>query len=281
MGAADLVPGVSGGTMALALGIYERLVAVVRHAASAAGRLVRLDVTGTGQALRTLDLRFLVPLLVGILAAVAVLAGPLTGLLERHPVQMSAVFAGLVAGSVVVAVGDLRRWNLRALAVAAVVAAATFVLLGLRGAPPTDPPLPLVFLGGALAVCAMILPGVSGSFLLLMVGLYEHVIGAVHDRAAVTLVVFAAGAAIGLALFATTLDWLLRHHHDTVLAALIGLMAGSLRVLWMWPAGSGVGDARLAAPVASEVPGVLVAVAVSFAAIVLVARVGRRPTDRG
>lgn len=267
--------------MALALGIYERLVAAIRQAASVLGRGLRLDLAGARSALRAVDWPFLVPLLAGILSAVVLLAGPLTGLLERRPVEMSAVFAGLVAGSVVVAVGDLRRRDGPRLAVALAVATATFVVLGVRGGPATSAALPTVFLAGALAVCAMILPGVSGSFLLLMAGLYEYVLGAVHDRDVVTLTVFATGAGAGLALFATTLDWLLRRHHDTVLAALIGLMAGSLRVLWMWPADRGVGDTRLGAPVAGEVPAAVAAAVVSLVAIVTVARLGRQRSGRG
>jgi putative membrane protein len=103
-----------------------------------------------------------------------------------------------------------------------------------------SPPLLAYFASGAVAICAMILPGVSGSFLLLMLGMYGAVIGAVHDRLLAELAVFAFGALIGLALFSTLLSWVLAHHRDTLLAALIGLMVGSLRVLWPWPNGVGV-----------------------------------------
>lgn len=275
MGSADLVPGVSGGTIALALGIYERLVAAVHDAARAAGRLVRLDLRGALAALRRVDWRFLLPLLAGIGAAVVLLAGLLTALLRDHPVVLSAAFGGLVAGSVVVAAGDVRRWDAPRLLVAAGVAALTAVGLGLRALPPGRPPLPALFLAGAVAVCAMILPGISGSFVLLLLGTYEHVLAAVHARDVPPLVVLAAGAAVGLALFAATLDRLLREYHDTVLAALIGLMAGSLRVLWPWPAAGGVGDSRLGAPVASDVPGAVVAAALAAVAMVAVAGLAR------
>jgi putative membrane protein len=122
--------------------------------------------------------------------------------------------------------------------VAAVVALALFLLLGIGDGAIPDDPSALVFLGaGALAICAMILPGISGSLILVLVGMYAPVLGAVNDRELLLVLAFVAGAVVGLALFSQVLHWALEHHHDLLMAGLVGLMAGSTRVLWPWPDG--------------------------------------------
>lgn len=268
MGSADIVPGVSGGTVALVLGIYERLVANIRQGARAASLLVRGQIRTALRALGLVEWTFLGPLLLGILAAVVSLASALEHLLEREPTMMSAAFFGLIVGSVVVSYTEIRerRWDVHLVLV--VSAIATFLLLGLRSGRFEDPTLVIVFLGGMLAICAMILPGISGSFILLIIGLYQVVLGAVNDRDLVLVTVFGLGAVVGLGSFATLLNWLLRRFHSIVLAALVGLMLGSLRVLWPWPAGAdGVGDTRLGPPVAAEL---LPAVGLALAGVVAV-----------
>ncbi len=167
-------------------------------------------------------------------------------LLEERPIEMAAVFFGLVAASAWVAWGLIRHRTAAHVPIALLVAALTFGLLGFKGGEVTDPSTLVILGSGAIAICAMILPGVSGSFLLLMLGMYEFVIGAVNDRDIASLAVFALGCAIGLALFSSALDWSLRHHHDVIMAALVGLMIGSLRVLWPWP--EGVDSSALEAP---------------------------------
>lgn len=238
MGAADIVPGVSGGTVALMLGIYRRLVAIISDGSRALGHLVRGNVSGFTQGLRALDWSFLVPLLAGIGATIVVLASVIEHLLETQPVRMAALFFGLVAGSAVVAARLMPGWTPRRAAVTVTVAVAAFFVLGLRSGPIADPPLMLFFAVGAVAICAMILPGVSGSFLLLMLGMYDNVLGAVSDRQLVTLAVFAVGCVAGLAVFSRVLHWGLVHHEGPLLAILIGLLMGSLRVLWPWPGGT-------------------------------------------
>ena len=243
MGAADIVPGVSGGTIALVFGIYERLLLNVRLGARAIGSLARLDPAGIRHNLRAIEWGFLLPLLAGIGVALAALASLIEGLLETRPEEMAGLFFGLVAGSVVVAWLLLRDRTPSDLAVMAAVGAVTFVLLGFQSGPVSDPSLLAFFGAGAIAICAMILPGISGSFLLLMMGMYAAVLGAVHDRTAsdlASLAVFAIGAVLGLALFSTALGWMLDRHHNRVLAVLIGLMMGSFRVLWPWPYGVGI-----------------------------------------
>jgi putative membrane protein len=147
---------------------------------------------------------------------------------------------------------------------------AMFFLLGLSAGPVSDPSLPLYFGSGVVAICAMILPGISGSFVLLMIGMYQAVIGAVSDRDFLIMGVFAFGAVIGLALFSTLLDRLLRDHHDTVMAVLVGMMAGSLRVLWPWP--EGTGGTTLGAPANDVILPILLALA---GALVVLALTGR------
>ena len=240
MGAADVVPGVSGGTIAVVLGIYERLVDAIRGVSAAAGRLLRGDWRGCRQRLSAVDWWLIVPLLVGILGTVVLLASVIETLLEEHPETMAGLFCGLVAASAIAAcrLFDWRGGDRLSLMVASAVG--TFALLGLQSGPVADPSLPVLAGAGAVAVCAMILPGISGAFLLLMLGMYGAVINVVTDLRYVDAAVFLAGAAVGLALFSTVLGRVLDRARNPVMAVLVGLMAGSLRVLWPWPNGVGV-----------------------------------------
>jgi putative membrane protein len=248
MGAADVVPGFSGGTVALVAGVYERLVGNVRAGAGALALVARGRPRAAWSRMRSIDGAFLAALGTGIAVSIATLARGVEHLLETQPVVMSAVFLGLVLGASGVAVRLLRvPVPLHAL-LGAGAAVATFVMLGSSPGVLTDPAPLVVAATGAVAVSAMLLPGVSGSFLLLLLGMYPLIIGAVADRDLAVLAVFGAGMLVGLAAFSTLLDWLLRRAHDAVLAVLIGLMLGSARVLWPWPSGSGVGDPALAAP---------------------------------
>lgn len=274
MGAADVVPGVSGGTVALVVGIYERLIETVRLLAAVAGRLLRADVRTAREHLREVEWGFIVPLLAGIAVAFISLARVIEALMEEHPVEVGAVFFGLVAASVWVALQYLKRPDLRLFPIMLVSAVVTFFVLGLRTGEVEDPALIAVFGAGALAICAMILPGISGSFILLMLGMYEYMLAALNDRELLVAGVFILGCAIGLALFSTLLDRLLHRAHDIVLAALIGLMVGSLRVLWPWP--EGVEDTGLGAPPAGEWVVPLLLGLAAAAVVVAVGEVARR-----
>lgn len=278
MGTADLVPGVSGGTIALVLGIYERLVNSIREGSSALGSLLRADTTGFTGHLRRVEWIFLLPLLAGILLAVASLASFLDHQLEQNPTILAAVFFGLVLGSVVLAWRLLRVPGVTHLVVAAAVGLGLFFLLGLgEETLVRDPSLWAFFGAGALAICAMILPGISGSLILLLVGMYAVVLDAVDQRELVVIAVFAGGAVVGLGLFSQVLHWALRKHHDLILAALVGLMGGSLRVLWPWP--EGVESTALGGP-ADDLFAVAVAAAVGFVAVFLVSRLAEKEDDR-
>ena len=232
MGGADVIPGVSGGTVALIVGIYEPLVGSVRAAASIPVALVRGDVAGARELFGEVHWRLVLPLAAGIVTALLVGARFIPGLLEQYPVQTRALFFGLIAGSVAVPWRRIRhrRGALYGIAVATTVAA--FVLVGFPPREIAAPALPLVFGAAAIAICAMILPGLSGAFLLLVMGMYEPTLRAVHDRELAYVAVFMAGAAVGLGLFSRVLAYLLEHRHDATMAALVGLMIGSLRALW-------------------------------------------------
>ena len=240
MGAADIVPGVSGGTIALILGIYEQLLASVRTGARSLGRLARGDVGGFIEQFKAIEWTFIAPLLLGVGGAVVALSSIIDRLLTDEPEAMAGLFFGLVIASIFVAWELLNRRDGARMAVLAVVAVVAFFALGLQSGSVASPPLLAFFFSGAIAICAMILPGISGSFLLLMLGMYTAFVGAVHDREITELAVFGLGAIVGLASFSTLLSWVLERHRDTLLAGLIGLMAGSLRVLWPWPNGVGV-----------------------------------------
>ncbi|MFW6334747.1 MAG: DUF368 domain-containing protein [Desulfosalsimonas sp.] len=235
MGAADTVPGVSGGTIALITGIYEDLLSAVKSVNwTALSRLARLDFKG---AAAEIHMRFLLCLFSGIGIAVISLAQLMSYLLENHPVPTWSLFFGLIAASVW-AVG--RRVDHRSAAAACAFltgAAGAYFIVGLVPAQTPETHL-FVFFSGALAVCAMILPGLSGAFILLILGKYEFIVSVLKnplDPAELSvLAVFAAGCALGLAGFSRVLKFLLDRYHNAALACLTGLMVGSMRKVWPW-----------------------------------------------
>ena len=284
MGAADVVPGVSGGTIAVVLGIYERLLGAIRSVAGAAGRLLRGDWREAGRRLTGVEWWLIVPLLVGILATIVLLASVIETQLEERPETMAGLFCGLVLASAVSACRLFEWRGAVQIVLMAVAALATFGLLGLQSGPVADPSLLVLAGAGAIAICAMILPGISGAFLLLMLGMYGAVINVVTDLRYLEAAVFLAGAAVGLGLFSTVLGKLLDQARNPVMAVLVGLMFGSLRVLWPWPNGVGVisrhehevisgtgldwpGGGEWAAPTAAAVVG--------FAVVLLITRLAQ------
>jgi putative membrane protein len=234
MGAADVVPGVSGGTVALVVGIYERLIRSVRAGASGIFHLVRLDVAGARRRFGEVEWSLVLPLGTGILIALYIGSRIVPPLLDAYPVQVRALFFGLILGSITVPLRRMRVVGPTEMGLMAVAAVAAFVLVGLPPREIADPPLLLIFPFAAIAICAMILPGVSGAFLLLVLGIYRPTLEALSAFEWPYIAVFVAGAGVGLGLFSKLLEWLLDHHHELTMAALVGLMAGSLRALWPW-----------------------------------------------
>jgi putative membrane protein len=231
MGCADIVPGVSGGTIAFILGVYERLVASIK---TMTGPILR-DVLRLRfhAALRAAPLAFLIPLGLGIVIAAFSLANLISWALKEHPVFVWSFFFGLVGASIAVVTARVRAWSPTGILAFALAAAAAYLIVGLT--PTTTPDTEIaMFLAGAIAICAMILPGISGSFILIIIGKYDQVLDAVVARDVLTLGVFLLGAAVGIALFSRVLSWLLTRHHDLTVLVLAGLMLGSLRKVWPW-----------------------------------------------
>ncbi len=270
MGCADLVPGVSGATVALVLGIYERLIASIAAVVEAMLSLLRGNGRRFFRRFRAVPWEFLLPLALGILAAIVLLSHAMSRLLDQYPHEMAGFFFGLVAASAFVAWDRLRDRGAMNLALVAAVAVAAYLAVGWRSGAASSPPLWAVSLSGAAAITAMVLPGISGSFVLLMLGMYEYVLDAVNERDLTVLLAFAAGVFVGLASVVHVLSWLLRRHHDRVLAAMVGLLLGSLRVLWPWP--DGVDSAALGAPVWSDLPATVGLAALGAATVLGLAR---------
>ncbi len=235
MGGADIIPGVSGGTIAFITGIYEQLVDAIRSFDAAfVRRLLALDVPG---ALASAHLRFILVLLFGILTAVVTMASVMNHMLHAHPVEIWSLFFGLIAASIFVVGREIRPLSAGNLFFVALGALGSYLLVGMI---PVSTPetLPFIFLCGAIAICAMILPGISGAFLLLMLGKYEYVTRTLKAPFAAdnfgVIAVFAAGAATGIVLFSRILHFLLSRYHAATISVLTGFMIGALRKVWPW-----------------------------------------------
>jgi len=232
MGGADVVPGVSGGTMAFILGIYEELVDSIRAMARPPFLRAILGLR-IGDAARAANLPFLLAVGAGIATAILSLARLLLYLLDHYPVLVWSFFFGLVLASVVVVTDRIGRWTPGLLLGAGVGGVGAYWFVGLV---PTQTPDTwwFLFLSGALAICAMILPGISGAFVLVLLGKYQYVLNALLQRDVVTLAFFLSGIVVGIVSFAQLLGWLFRRYHDPTVAVLSGLMLGSLRKVWPW-----------------------------------------------
>ena len=231
MGAADVVPGVSGGTMAFILGIYEELIAAIKSFdLKSLKLLVTLKIR---LLLGHVSWRFLLAVGIGILTAIFSLARVLSWLLQNRPVLIWSFFLGLILASVVSVSRRIEKWRLLIWLCFSGGMVGTYFLVGLVPvSTPTDPWF--LFFCGAIAICAMILPGISGSFILVLLGKYQFILGAVNDRNFAVLSIVVAGACVGIALFSRLLGWLLNRYHDLTVAVLTGLMLGSLRKVWPW-----------------------------------------------
>ena len=231
MGASDVVPGVSGGTMAFILGIYEELIDAIRSFDLKSLRLLmRFEFQ---RLLDRISWRFLLAVGFGILTAVFTLARLLSWLLQNSPIYIWSFFFGLILASVVSVSRRIENWRkLTWLGLVGGSIGAYFLVGFVPVSTPDDPWF--LFLCGAIAICAMILPGISGSFILVLLGKYEYVLQAVNQRDFVVLLLVAGGACVGILAFSRILGWLLRNYHDLMVAVLTGLMLGSLRKVWPW-----------------------------------------------
>lgn len=231
MGAADVVPGVSGGTIAFITGIYDELLHSLKSLTPAV--LLTLKNDGLAAAWRAINGNFLVAVFGGILISIKTFAHLIGLALDNYPILVWAFFFGLILASIVYFAMRQRGWRVVDFCACAAGAA---LVLAISMVTPAQLPGHwwILFLGGFIAICAMILPGISGSFLLLLMGLYPVFLSAINDLDLVALASFGAGCVCGLLCFARFLSWLMDHHHQLTFATLIGFLVGSLSVTWPW-----------------------------------------------
>ncbi len=231
MGASDVVPGVSGGTMAFILGIYEELIdAIKSFDLKSLQFLVTLKFRPL---LDRISWQFLLAVGIGILAAIFTLSSLLSWLLQNRPVFIWSFFLGLILASVLSVSRRVEAWRILTWLCLVGGTLGSYFLVGLVPvATPND--YWFLFLCGAVAICAMILPGISGSYILVLLGKYQYVLDAVNHRDFLVLGLVAAGACVGIIAFSRILGWLLKNYHDLMVATLTGLMIGSLRKIWPW-----------------------------------------------
>lgn len=231
MGAADVVPGVSGGTIAFITGIYEELINTIKGFNLQALKVLFTE--GPVACWKQVNGTFLLILLAGIISSIATIAGGILYLLANYPILLWAFFFGLILASVWLVMSHIEQWNINLLCSFIIGALIAFIITSI--APTSVEPTPLmVFLAGAIAICAMILPGISGSFILLLLGMYAHILAAVKSADIQLLGLFVVGCIVGIMSFSRFLSWMFSHHRQITLALLAGFMLGSLNKVWPW-----------------------------------------------
>lgn len=231
MGAADVVPGVSGGTIAFISGIYEELIDSISKVNLATLKLWKKE--GLAAMWQELNGNFLLSLVIGIGLSIITLAKLIRHLLETQPILIWSFFFGLVLASIIYVARQITRWNLGAI-ILLIAGALTAYFITTLTPQTSNVSYPYVFFSGALAICAMILPGISGSFILLLLGMYRPVLDAIHDKNIGLLATLMLGAVVGLLSFSRLLKWLFDHYENLTLAVLTGFIIGSLNKIWPW-----------------------------------------------
>ena len=232
MGAADVVPGVSGGTIAFISGIYEELLIAISNVNLSL--LKTLKTSGVKAAWKQLNGSFLAALFLGIFVSIVSLAKVIKHLLESQPILLWSFFFGLVLASIIYIAKQITDWNFKAFLVLIIGAVIAYFITTLNPLISGNSSSLFVFVAGAIAICAMILPGISGSFILVLLGAYKPVLEAVNNRDFKTILVFMAGAVVGLLTFSKVLKWLFKNHKNLTLAVLTGFIIGSLNKIWPW-----------------------------------------------
>jgi len=231
MGAADVVPGVSGGTIAFISGIYEELLETISSVNLVA--LKKLKSEGIKSFWEHINGNFIAALFLGIIISVASFAKLITYLLEFHGILLWSFFFGLIIASIYLVGRKIKQWSVKeiiGIVVGSIIAYYITIL------PPMQNPdaIWFIYLSGAIAICAMILPGISGSFILLLLGSYEAILGGIKDFKIATITAFAFGCLTGLLSFSKLLNWLFKHFHDLTITILTGFLVGSLNKIWPW-----------------------------------------------
>ena len=231
MGAADVVPGVSGGTIAFISGIYEELITSINNVNISLFKTLKKN--GFQAFWKQLNGNFLVALFTGIFISVFSLAKGISWLLVNQPILLWSFFFGLVVASIFFVGKSLERWNMVAVIMLVLGAAIAYYITTLPPAENTES-LPFLFFSGALAICAMILPGISGAFILVLLGSYKVILDAVHEKDFKIVATVGLGAIFGILSFAKLLKWMFSHYKDLTLAVLTGFILGSLNKIWPW-----------------------------------------------
>ncbi len=231
MGAADVVPGVSGGTVAFITGIYQRLLSAIKKVNLHALKLLFSD--GLKAAWQYIDGSFLVAVFAGLLTSGLSLAKIITYLLENYQSFVWSFFFGLIIASFIHIARQIKKWDIKTVTMSVLGTAIAFVITSLAPAEANDVTY-YYFFAGAIAICAMILPGISGSFILLLLGMYGHVLTAVTSFSMGLILLFVSGCVVGLMVFSRFLSWLLDKFHQLTFALLAGFLLGSLNLLWPW-----------------------------------------------
>jgi len=231
MGAADVVPGVSGGTIAFISGIYEELITSINSITFSKFKVLRKE--GFKSFWKAINGNFLLALFSGIFISVFSLAKMISWLLVNQPILLWSFFFGLVFASIFFIARVIEKWNLGTISAFVLGALLAYYITTL---PPSENTgsLPFLFLSGALAVCAMILPGISGAFILVLLGSYKTILDAVHEQELYTVATVAMGAVFGLLSFARLLKWMFENYKNSTLALLTGFILGSLNKIWPW-----------------------------------------------
>ena len=232
MGAADVVPGVSGGTIAFISGIYEELLTSISAIKFSSIKLLKEK--GLKVFWETINGNFLVALVVGIFISILSLAKLISWLLENEPILVWSFFFGLVLASILFIGKQITKWTILSVVLFLIGALVAYYITTLQPLVSENSSPLFLFIAGALAICAMILPGISGSFILVLLGAYKPVLDAIHDRDFKLLALLASGAIIGLLSFSKILKWLFNHYKNLTLAVLTGFILGSLNKIWPW-----------------------------------------------
>ena len=231
MGSADIVPGVSGGTIALITGIYGHLVEAISNIRFGFIKpLIHGDLKGFwNQLLEEIDFKFFIPLILGIGVAFLTLAKVVTYCMDNHTAMTFSFFLGLIIASAVILFRKISKINFKHVIAAIIGLILTYIFVSLNPIA-GDHSLIIIFFSGMIAICAMILPGISGSFLLFLLGQYEYMLTALHELHFSEIIVFVIGALIGILGFSKILNYLLKNYEEIIMAFLIGVMLGSLKV---------------------------------------------------
>ncbi|WP_163321831.1 DUF368 domain-containing protein [Draconibacterium mangrovi] len=231
MGAADVVPGVSGGTIAFITGIYEELINSIKSINLTAIKL--LVSFKLAEFWKAINGTFLISVFIGIGISVFSLAKGLEYLLHHYPILVWSFFFGLIVASAIYVARSIKRWKADTIigGLAGIVIAYLITVISPAEA---NTSYWFIFLSGAIAICAMILPGISGSFILVLLGMYKFILSAVGDVNIAVILTFLVGAAVGIIAFSNVLSWLLKKYHNTTIAVLAGFMVGSLNKVWPW-----------------------------------------------